>query len=167
MRSLLRGDVFVDYGTITVLSEGLPAPGDEAFHGQRNGLCGAAVSGALSLVTGLHTGLVGFAVELHDEAPALDASWAEVVEVSFRPEGPAAVVSWEGEQVCPLGLAEGWYRVRYCASGMDEGHDQPGRDAGEPEVDRYLLQFWPAPPGPDAVLRQTGEVAAYRHSAAR
>lgn len=34
--------------------------------GQQNGLCGAAVPGALSLVTGLHTGEVPVSVEWHD-----------------------------------------------------------------------------------------------------
>ncbi|MGN6246697.1 MAG: hypothetical protein ACTHQ3_23890 [Motilibacteraceae bacterium] len=51
------------------------------------------------------------------------------------------------------------------ASGMAEAHDMV-RSEGEPVMDRYLLQLWPAPPRPDAVLRQTSPVASYWHRAA-
>ncbi len=37
----------------------------ESFAGQSAGLCGAATPGALWLSTGLHTGSVGFTVEVH------------------------------------------------------------------------------------------------------
>ena len=33
----------------------------------------------------------------------------------------------------------------------------------ETDADRYLLQFWPAPPAPDRVVRQTSFRAAYWH----
>ena len=36
-----------------------------------------------------------------------------------------------------------------------------------PRLERYLLQFWPAAPGPDQVLKQTSETAAYWHEFAR
>ncbi|MFI6375970.1 hypothetical protein [Streptomyces sp. NPDC050546] len=38
---------------------------------------------------------------------------------------------------------------------------------GEPQLDRYLLQFWPAPPGPDRILKQTSLSAAHWHRYAR
>ncbi|RLV04650.1 hypothetical protein CTZ27_10955 [Streptomyces griseocarneus] len=107
MRRPVDGEVAVDYGQIYVVS-GDPAWSDlglaEAFAGQTAGLCGAAIPGTLWLTTGLHTGDVGFTVEVHDEAPSLD---------------------------------------------------------------RYLLQFWPAPPEPDRVLKQTASTAAYWHGFAR
>jgi hypothetical protein len=34
-------------------------------------------------------------------------------------------------------------------------------------LDRYLLQFWPADPAPDAVVRQSSDIAAYWHGWAR
>jgi hypothetical protein len=37
----------------------------------------------------------------------------------------------------------------------------------EPPLDRYLLQLWPAPPAPDAVIRETSRYAAYWHAHAR
>ena len=66
-----------------------------------------------------------------------------------------------------LDLADVDYRVRYCGTRMDDGHEQDGRDEDEPELDRYLLQFWPSPPAPDQVVKQTAEVAAYWHGVAR
>ena len=53
--------------------------------------------------------------------------------------------------------------MRYCAAGMDEGRRRDTRLEGEDAPDRYRLQFWPAPIGPDAILRCTSEIAAYWH----
>ncbi|MEU8653577.1 hypothetical protein [Streptomyces sp. NPDC048737] len=136
----------------------------EAFAGQSGGLCGAAVPGALWLSTGLHTGDVGFVVEVHDVPPALDPDWEEVVEVSFRPVSErTSLVQWAGEAAWDLDLTRTDYRVRYCARGMDEGRERDTRVSGEPQADSYLLQFWPAPPRPDRVIRQTSQIAAYWH----
>jgi hypothetical protein len=139
----------------------------ECFGGQQNGLCGGSVPGTLFLITGLHTGEVGFAVELHDAPPALDHTWQEIVEVSFRPAGKAALVGWAGQWSRPLHLAGADYRVRYSATGMGEGRARDTRMDDEPEADRYLLQFWPAPPEPDTVIRQTSACAAHWHTFAR
>ncbi len=46
---------------------------------------------------------------------------------------------------------------------MDDGRELDTRIEGEPEADRYLLLFWPAPPELDAVIKQTSETAAYWH----
>ncbi|MCT2583066.1 hypothetical protein [Actinophytocola gossypii] len=165
---LMSEDVRVHYSQIYVTSGHGDVPDlREALGGQRNGLCGAARPGALYLVTGLHTGTVGFAAELHEQAPPVDESWEDVVEVSFRPIAPPALVGWGGEGRWPLDLAATDYRVRYSGTGMDQARAQDTRLQGEPEVDRYLLQFWPAPPAPDEVLRQTSATAAYWHGVAR
>lgn len=167
MRTLMTGDVWVHYGQIYVQSEtGWPGMA-ECFGGQQNGLCGAAVPGYLFLTTGLHTGDVAFAVELYDKPPPVDETWEEIVEVSFHPGGKAALVGWAGESTWPLDLIETDYRVRYCAARMDQGHARDCRMDDEPEIDRYLLQFWPAPPAPDCVVKQTSEIAAYWHQFAR
>ncbi|WP_308342314.1 hypothetical protein [Streptomyces sp. MW-W600-10] len=140
----------------------------EAFAGQRGGLCGAAVPGVLWLITGLHTGNVGFVVEVHDEDPPLDPIWEDVVEVSFRPVSErSSLVQWAGEAAWDLNLDQTDYRVRYCARGMDEGRELDTRVAGKPQADSYLLQFWPAPPCADRVVRQTSRNAAYWHRYAR
>jgi hypothetical protein len=169
MRVLFDGEPHVHYGQIYVHSSSdwfsdLGA----AFAGQSNGLCGAAVPGALFLITGLHTGNVGFTVELHAAEPPVGGEWEEVVEASFRPAGlPVALVGWAGEASWPLDLPAGDLRGRYCGIGLDAGHATDTRMDGEPMVDRYLLQFWPAAPAPDRVLKQTGANAAYWHDFAR
>ncbi|WP_380286521.1 hypothetical protein [Kitasatospora purpeofusca] len=170
VRRPVDGDVHVHYRQIYVESDpDSVGPGlAEAFAGQDAGLCGAAIPGALFLVTGLHTGSVRVTVEVHDVAPAPDPVWEDVVEVSFRPASHRSrLMQWAGEASWELDLEERDYRVRYCAHGMDAGRGRDTRLAGEPHVDRYLLQFWPAPPGPARVLRQTAEAAAYWHDYAR
>jgi hypothetical protein len=172
VRTLVSGDLWVHYGQIYVRSgqadPRVPDPKPhECFAGQQNGLCGGAVPGCLFLITGLHTGTVGFVVELHDQPPALDDSWEEIVEVSSRPVGEASLIGWAGEWEWPLELIETDYRVRYCATGMDAGRAADTRMDDEPELDHYLLQLWPGPPGPDRVVRQTSAIAAYWHGFAR
>ncbi|CCH31352.1 hypothetical protein ABZ816_03645 [Actinosynnema sp. NPDC047251] len=160
MRVLYEGQVWVHYGQFSVEStDGFPEMG-ECFGGQRNGLCGAASPGNLFLITGTHTGEVGFVVESHDGPPPLDEGWEEVVEVPFRPVGEMHLVGWAAEWSAPLDLPVTDYRVRYSAIGMDR--EQNGLEE-DPERERYLLQFWPAPPAPDEVVRLTGEQAAYWH----
>ncbi|MFC9807961.1 hypothetical protein [Streptomyces griseoaurantiacus] len=170
MRTPVSGEVHVSYSQLYVESdpEGPGADLDEAFVGQTVGICGAAAPGALFLVTGLHTGDVGFTVEVHEEPPAFDPDWEEVVEVSFRPvSAHTALVEWAGWDSWPLDLPEADYRVRYCARGMDAAHDLDTRSPDEPQVDSYLLQFWPAPPASDRIIRQTSGIAAYWHKSAQ
>ncbi|SEL99682.1 hypothetical protein [Streptacidiphilus jiangxiensis] len=167
MRVLVSGEVHVNYGQIYVESD---EDGDgtdlhDAFTGQGGvGLCGGGQAGALFLITGLHTGSVGFTVESHDSPPPLDEAWEEVVEVPFRPLSEKTVlVEWGGGTCRELGLTIRDYRARYCAIGMEAGRELDTRVAGEPQADRYLLQFWPAPPEPARVVRQSGDTAAYWH----
>lgn len=166
-----EGEVHVSYSQIYVESVpgGIDSRMDEAFAGQSAGLCGAAVPGALFLRTGLHTGDVGFTVEVHGQAPPLDPAWEDVVEVSFYPVSDRSfLVQWAGEAYWELDLEEGLdYRVRYCAQGMDQAREKDVRLDDEPLLDRYLLQFWPARPEPDRVVRQTSQTAAYAHDYAR
>ncbi|TCO59213.1 hypothetical protein EV192_10453 [Actinocrispum wychmicini] len=163
----MSGEAHVHYGQIYVESADHAPDLGMCFGGQRNGLCGAAMPGVLFMITGRHTGTVGFTVEVHESPPPPDDRWEEVVEVSYRPRGEAALVTWGGEHGWPLELAETDYRVRYCGSGMDAARAQDSRWDDEPEVDRYLLQFWPAPPEADRIVKETSEQAAYWHAFAR
>lgn len=170
MRTLFEGEVWVHYGQVYVVSDTAEANPllEAAFAGQANGLCGAATPGALYLVTGLHTGHVGFAVQLYEGAPPVVDAWEEIVEVSFAPRSARIeLLEWAGTASWPLGLAQIDYRVRYCATGMDAGRGRDTLLEGEPQLDRYLLQIWPGLPGPDRVLKQTSENAAYWHGFAR
>ena len=164
MRTLLDGEVHVHYWQIYVESGDMGVPDlQRAFAGQENGICGAAVPYGLLLITGSHTGAVGFRAERHEAPPRLDEGWEEVVEVSFRPAtAEVALLDWDGQSY-PLDLEPTDYRVRYCASGMDEAREHDTRREDEPMLDRYLLQFWPAQPAPDRVLKQASETARSEH----
>jgi len=87
----------------------------------------------------------------------LTGYWEDVVEVSFRPATPTVeLMEWDGDRR-PLDLEQRDYRVRYCAYGMDLADED---DAGE----QYLLQFWPAPPDLDKIVRQETQAGEYRNS---
>ena len=168
MQVLFDGEVHVHYGFLAFEPEGSLTAGYllEARGGQANGLCGAAVPGCLSMVTGLHTGDVPVRVEAHDEAPVLGADWQDVVEASFEVlDGDYAVTAFE--DVHPVVKPPpGRYRARWSAVGMDAGREMDTRGEGQSAPDRYLLQLWPAPWQPDAVVRQASATAAYWHEAA-
>lgn len=160
----MSGAAWVDYGQLYVHGEDDSFELDECFGGQVNGLCGAAVPGVLFLVVGLQSGEVGFTVELHAEAPPVGGEWEEVIEVSYRPAGPVDLVAWASEETWPLeDLEPVDYRVRYCAVAMQESRTADLPEDGGPSRERYLLQFWPAPPEPDRIVRQTSAHAAYWH----
>ncbi|MEV8509648.1 hypothetical protein AB0368_33140 [Actinoplanes sp. NPDC051475] len=160
---LLDRAVQVNYGQLYVLHDGGGVEAEEAFRGQVNGLCGAADDGALFLVTGLRSGPVGFVVERHSAEPAIDGSWEEIVESSFRAASDEVVLQeWSGIRY-PLDLDPGPYRVRYCAKGMDRGWDVETLGLDDEVVDTYLLQIWPGPPLADRIVRQTSDAAGYWH----
>ena len=170
MRTLMTGTAWVHYTQLYVESAESVffSEPDECFGGQQNGLCGAVVPGAMFLITGLHTGTVGFSVELYDDEPPLDETWEEIVEASFRPVGEkVALAGWGGEWQTPLDLRTVDYRVRYCGTGMDAAYEADTGLRDEPAADRYVLQFWPAPPAPDRVVKVTSKIAAYWHEHAR
>ncbi|MDQ0945961.1 hypothetical protein [Streptomyces sp. V1I1] len=166
MRTLFSGEVHVGYGQLYVCSDESHYL-ENSFAGQRTGLCGGAVPGHLFLLTGMHTGCVPITVELHETEPSVDADvWEDIVEVSFRPVSDEVVLAEWGGGLYPLPLSEISYRVRYYCQGMDEAHNAV-RDVGEPVVDEYLLRFWPSPPAPDCVVKETSQAAAYWHEFAR
>jgi hypothetical protein len=164
---LFDDEVPVHYGFIFVSCAEDQPDLMETRAGQRNGLCGAAVPGVLSLITGLHTGEVPFTVQWHDAEPSLDAGWEDVVEASFTTtETKLALTSFQDYFELELPFI-GSLRARYCATGMDAAHQRDTRMDGEPAVDRYLLAFWPADPADDAIVRQTSRHAAYWHREAQ
>ncbi|MFI6985289.1 hypothetical protein ACIBSV_42915 [Embleya sp. NPDC050154] len=169
MRTVFEGCVHVAYMQMYIDSRANCVPiRDDPRAGQVNGLCAAAVEGYLSLTTGMHTGCVGLTIEVHDTAPVVDGRWEDVVEAPFTPQTRTVwLTQWEGGIACEFELDPVDHRVRYCAVGMDEANAHGVVFDGEPPVDRYLLQFWPAPAEPDRVVRQTSDQAAYWHKIAR
>lgn len=170
MRTPVGGEVHVSYSQIYVESdpEGVQPGLSEAFAGQSQGLCGASEPGFLWLITGTHTGRIAFTVEVHEEEPALAPEWEDVVEASFCPlSDRTSLVQWAGEAAWDLGLARTGHRVRYCVRGMDEERRRTGLRSRRSATEEYLLQFWPGPPAPARVVRQSSEQAAYWHDWAR
>ncbi|MGH8877778.1 MAG: hypothetical protein ACRD0P_10610 [Stackebrandtia sp.] len=166
MRVMYDGELHVHYSQFYVSSgdAGESAGAGDTRVGQANGLCGAAVPGFLFLTTGLHTGLVPLRLERHDTEPPVPEDWEDIVEVSFTSVEPQVrLLLWEGDSF-PLDLEPTTYRVRYCANGMDEGHDIDGRAEGEPVADRYLMQWWPGPFQADRIVKQTSQSAGYWNS---
>jgi hypothetical protein len=166
---VFAGPLWVHYGQAYVLSgDGDSSDMEACFRGQVNGLCGTAISGAMFLMTGLHTGQVGFTVEVAGSPPELDLSWDEIVEAPFLvPDLPVALYQWAAASGQPLPLAPGQYRARYSARNMQAGHDQDTLVDGAAIIDEYLLQLWPDLAAADRVIRQTSEIAAYWHNFAR
>jgi hypothetical protein len=166
MTRVFSGPLHVHYGQAYVMDRGSDLSDmTEFFRGQENGLCGAAVPGALFLITGLHTGQVGFTVDVVDAPPPLEDMWEEIVEASLHVSTHAtdmALMEWGWQAIHPLPLRPGSYRVRYCALGMDHGKDAD-TNLDDVLVDFYSLAFWPAEPSGDRVIKQTSEVAAYWH----
>lgn len=127
-----------------------------SFAGQVNGLCGAAQEGFLWLTTGSQNGEVAIRVERHESEPAIEGAWEEIVEVSFSPITDRVNLSeWAGEVLHAIDLPRTIYRVRYHATGMDEGKDR----------DRYKLIFWPSAPRGDQIIKRTSQAAAHWHAA--
>jgi hypothetical protein len=163
-------EIHVHYGQFYVESgSGWAAdPLNESLGGQVNGLCGVAVPGQLFLITGFHTGSTRVTVEVLDAHAPIGDEWEDVIEASFLPAtARVALVQWAGAASWPLPLASIDYRVRYSATGMDRARERDTLRAGEPLLDRYLLQLWPAPLAPDAVIRETSRCAAYWHAHTR
>lgn len=117
----------------------------------------------LFLITATHSGVVTVAIEVHDQAPAIDEVWEEIVEVPFEAfwEKLTLIEMLKGT-TRDLPLAPGGYRVRYCARGMAQIRD-PDLDVSEVGADCYHLDFWPAATAPDAIIKQTSASAAYWH----
>ncbi len=87
MARVFDGTVNVSFHQCFLVTDsGLGSEGSDPtdyYLGQTNGLCGASISGLLYFMTGLHSGLVGFTVDVLEINPPLDESWEEIVEVSF------------------------------------------------------------------------------------
>jgi hypothetical protein len=169
MELIFDGSLIVSHHSASLESDDSGFIGWEGcLQGQVNGICGAAVPGLLVLTTGLHTGSVGFRVELHDTEPGLDPQWEDVVEVSFHPNTPEiALNGLMGDNAFRTEIPVRQYRVRYSGKGLDLAREVDSTMTGDPVVDRFLIQLWPEEqPRPDANLRQSSSFAAYWHEIA-
>lgn len=168
VQPIFDGTLFVHYGFVWLSShaEG-DGPDIEATRGgQVNGLLGAAEPGILSLVTATHTGDVRIRVESHVTEPVAGDSWDDVVEASFEARGAEMWMSTFDDGAGFELPAPGSYRVRLSCAGWDAAQS-PTLDDDAAPPDHYLLQFWPAPPAADMIVRSRSEGAQYWHGVAR
>jgi hypothetical protein len=171
MARAFEGTIHVHYSQAYFIAEPNIGPEmGECFRGQVNGLCGAAVPGFLFLVTGLHTGRVGFIVDVLDATPPVEKGWEEIVEASFFVKNGVAdyigLSEWGGMGLYKIPLAPGNYRVRYCARGMEAARKADVSSESGRVIDSYALMFWPAEPAGDRTIKQTSRIAAYWHQEA-
>ncbi|WP_448719924.1 hypothetical protein [Microbacterium natoriense] len=164
MSTLFDGLIWTSYRQLLLVSGTASEPSpEEAFIGQSNGLCGAAVAGTLFLVTGTHTGEIPVRVTRWDAAPEL-GDWEEIVEADLVVgEGATTLAGWASDFSAALALVPGRWRARWSGSGMDAAH-QHDATPEEPASDRYELALWStAASTPDAIIRCTSTEATHWH----
>lgn len=164
-RVLLDQIIYTDYGQFDLSwnEDGVfDGDFDRSFQGQVNGLAGAANPNGVYVNLARRSGGSPIRMVLLDAAPGSDdGQWEDVVEVSITlPEGYEMIWSTWGENTGSIDIPPGSYRLRVSAKGRDEGHMG---EFAEGTVDEYLLQLWPAPRQPDAILRVGSESANYWH----
>jgi hypothetical protein len=161
VRVLLDEEVRVDHCWISLAPDDDPLDLSAARAGSRNGALLPGADGMLAMITGLHLGDVSLRVELHASRPPVGDAWEDVVEAPLRTTDERyrlSTADFGAELELPGGTD---LRARWCASGVDAAYDGT-RSAGEPVLDRYLLQLWPARRRGDAVVRTTS--VRYRHA---
>jgi hypothetical protein len=160
---IIQACIFVDYGSMLIRSgETNISGGENYFATQRNGLLGGAIYSRLSVHLGVHTGEVHVEVERHQQPPAIDESWEEIVEVScYIDAAPVVLEGASPKHSLRLPLEKGWFRVRLCVVGF--GESEKARIFDDPKLERYKLIFWAADPRGDAILKQTSDEVIHRH----
>jgi hypothetical protein len=167
MTQIFDGTISVHYAQAYVFTyRGADFYLEDCFVGQNNGLCGTAFPGVIWLTTGLHTGEVGFTVEVFESPPPLTDDWEEIVEAPFSvgaeaDEEGARLNNWDGDRICKIPLPLGNYRVRYCARNMHQASDEDSLYT-QP-IDFYELSFWPAELSSDTIIKQKSRKAKRSH----
>lgn len=109
-----------------------------------NGLVSAS-GGAIEVTTGIHTGNVQVAVELHSQCPDVAADWEEIAEISYHSRSREVLVTHFMDDHADLpslgSQGPGPYRLRVHARGRDRAVDQTPVDE---VLESYLIQSWPA-----------------------
>jgi hypothetical protein len=161
---LYQGRVGCSFHTVLICRLGEDLDPSPSFQGQKNGMCGTAVSGRIALYVGLHTGDVHLTVKLSASSPEDISMWQEVVEtpVNFREEAHLYIVNFDGDpQTKELVFPEGQWRARLSA--RDYENEDFAVDQPDGELQHYELVLWPADPSPDVVLKTTSEFARSVH----
>ncbi|MET7376525.1 hypothetical protein [Micromonospora arida] len=154
-----RAHIGVHYGFLEIADDQSWGRTDwTVFFGRRPTGLIATSPGEVFLVTGCHTGTVGFTVRVNESDPGPDLEgFEDVVEVPFETSrSELRLIQWAGEKshaLPRLSAGPGSYRMRYHCRGMDEA----GKSSWDCRavVDEYLLQIWPSPAAPPATLKVT------------
>ncbi len=122
------------------------------------------------LTTARHHGTIAVEVQFLDAEPPIYQWWDAAVEFSVRTgqswssrsDGvPVWVYGFAGAGGFPVPVpADADIRVRYVVLDGQVTKDQPG-PSGTPGPDRYLLQMWPAAPGPARIVAATSPWSQY------
>jgi hypothetical protein len=168
MQHLLMDElVETDYGQLDLVwSEdgGFDGNADRYFAGQVNGLVRAGDANGVYLHLGRRSGGSHVQVALLDSPPTEpNDSWEYVVEVPvlIPEQSHVQITSWAAESTWDLEVPGASYRLRVSARGRDVG---AADEFAEGVVDHYLLELWPAPPQPDAIVRIGSDDARYWHA---
>lgn len=113
----------------------------DAFRGQANPLVGAAVPRMLVCRTGRRSGPLGVRIEWWPTDPPISPHADDVVEVSCVFHDEIFLATWAKDDVFPIQIPAGRYRMRYSAFDVDAGAED---EFAVGVVDRYLLQFFPS-----------------------
>jgi hypothetical protein len=154
-----NGLVPVQYHQFEISDEDGPAATD--LEREHNGLVRVA-DGAITVMTGIHTGDVDLTVTLHAAQPTPDSgAWQEIVEISAHSASGElmvrAIMDDLDEELPALSFnGPGDYRLRIHARGRDTAVDL----APDEVTEWYLIQAWPAPTQEVTVLRQSDTYGA-------
>jgi hypothetical protein len=154
-----NGLVPVQYHQFDVSDE--VGPAGAALEREHNGLVRVA-DGAITVMTGIHTGDVDVTVSFHEARPAPGSGdWQEIVEISAHSASGELMVRGImddlDEELPALSFnGPGDYRLRIHARGRDTAIDL----APEAVTEWYLIQAWPAPTQEVTVLRQSDTYGA-------
>lgn len=153
------GRVPVQYHQFNISDEEGPTAPDLAY--EHNGLV-QVTDGVTVVHTGIHTGDVDVTVTFHETAPAPgNDDWQEIVELSAHSASGDLMVRGLmddlDEELPVLSFnGPGDYRLRIHARGRDTAVDL----APDEVTEWYLIQAWPAPAAPVAVLRHSDSYGA-------
>lgn len=156
------------YDGIRLMSDrGIPALGRPDR--SSNGLMLDSNRHALWLVPPGMYGAYRTQVVVYAREPDIPRRCEDVVETSLITDGTHSVVFDSEGPSRPLGIGAGTYRVRLCATGLDEADGEPEFTGRERSVrlhvsaSRFRFQVWPARWAPGAIVRVGSTYARRAH----
>jgi hypothetical protein len=107
----------------------------------------------IAVLTGAHAGPVDVRVACLEAAPTVEEDWEEVVEFSVATADVLGVVEVDGDPRLTITNDPGQYRLRLSRRGPEAGARRYSAGPRSKILEHFLIEVWPAPPTPPAVLR--------------